>query len=406
MASYVAVLSITVGGFLCAFSLPARGSAANSSADSLCTLQDSVVGLSEQKAPSDHSELPQTKPSERDRKTAQEKREATGPVSSVGGDVTSPKLVYKVEPEYPEEARRAHFQGTVVLYVVVDEKGLPRDLKVVRPLGLGLDEKAVEAVTKWRFKPGYKDGRPVAVVATIEVNFRLLQDFDSLLRRANQGDVAAQFELALMCELGQGTPQDYGAAFKWYREAAERGLPAAQNNLARMYEKGYGVAQDYSRAMKWYRKAADGGNAVAQSNLGQVYEEGRGVAQDYGPALKWYGKAAEQGLAQAQFHLGRIYSAGRAVPQDYSQAIGYYLRAAEQGFPAAQYAVGLMFAEGQGALQDRVSAQMWFELAVLGPDVEVRGMAATARAAMAKSMTREEIDEARRLAKEWHPRKP
>lgn len=92
----------------------------------------------------------------------------------IGGGVSAPTLVFKVEPEYSEEARKAKFQGTVVLSVVVDEKGLPRDLKVLRPLGLGLDEKAIEAVTKWRFRPGYKDGKPVAVAATIEVNFRLL----------------------------------------------------------------------------------------------------------------------------------------------------------------------------------------------------------------------------------------
>lgn len=97
-----------------------------------------------------------------------------GGVYRIGGGVSAPALVFKVEPEYSEEARKAKFQGTVVLYVVVDEKGMPRDLKVVRPLGLGLDEKAIEAVTKWRFKPGFKDGKPVAVAATIEVNFRLL----------------------------------------------------------------------------------------------------------------------------------------------------------------------------------------------------------------------------------------
>jgi TonB family protein len=92
----------------------------------------------------------------------------------IGGGVSAPTLVYKVEPEYSEEARKAKFQGTVVLSVIVDDKGLPRDLKVLRPLGLGLDEKAIEAVMKWRFKPGFKDGRPVAVAAVIEVNFRLL----------------------------------------------------------------------------------------------------------------------------------------------------------------------------------------------------------------------------------------
>ena len=97
-----------------------------------------------------------------------------GGVYRIGGGVSPPQLLFKVEPEYSEEARKAKFQGTVVLYVEVDEHGNPRNLKVIRPLGLGLDQKAIEAVEKWRFKPGLKDGKPVAVAATIEVNFRLL----------------------------------------------------------------------------------------------------------------------------------------------------------------------------------------------------------------------------------------
>ena len=92
----------------------------------------------------------------------------------IGGGVSPPTVVFKVEPEYSEEARKAKFQGTVVLFVVVDEKGNPKDLRVIRPLGLGLDQKAIEAVEKWRFNPGKKDGKPVPVQATIEVNFRLL----------------------------------------------------------------------------------------------------------------------------------------------------------------------------------------------------------------------------------------
>jgi TonB family protein len=92
----------------------------------------------------------------------------------IGGGVSPPTLIFKVEPEYSEEARKAKFQGTVVLFVVVDEKGNPRDIQVQRPLGLGLDQKAIEAVQKWKFSPGKKDGKPVAVQATIEVNFRLL----------------------------------------------------------------------------------------------------------------------------------------------------------------------------------------------------------------------------------------
>jgi periplasmic protein TonB len=92
----------------------------------------------------------------------------------VGGGVTAPQLLYKVEPEYSEEARKAKFQGTVVLYVEVDPSGHAINPKVIRSLGLGLDEKAIEAIKKWKFKPGFKDGHAVTVAATIEVNFRLL----------------------------------------------------------------------------------------------------------------------------------------------------------------------------------------------------------------------------------------
>ncbi len=95
-------------------------------------------------------------------------------VYRIGGDVSAPILVNKVEPEYSEEARKAKYSGTVLLSIVVDANGLPRDIHVIRPLGLGLDEKAIEAVMKWRFRPGMKGGRPVATQAQVEVNFRLL----------------------------------------------------------------------------------------------------------------------------------------------------------------------------------------------------------------------------------------
>ena len=97
-----------------------------------------------------------------------------GGVFRVGGGVSAPVLLYKKEPEYSEEARKAKYQGTVVLYVEVDPSGKAVNMRVVRSLGLGLDEKAMEAVKAWKFKPGSKDGKPVTVAATIEVNFRLL----------------------------------------------------------------------------------------------------------------------------------------------------------------------------------------------------------------------------------------
>lgn len=97
-----------------------------------------------------------------------------GGVFRAGGGVSAPTLLMKVEPEYSEEARKAKYQGTVLLYVEVDPTGKAVNMRVLHSLGLGLDEKAMEAVRKWKFKPGTKDGRPVTVQAQIEVSFRLL----------------------------------------------------------------------------------------------------------------------------------------------------------------------------------------------------------------------------------------
>jgi TonB family protein len=91
----------------------------------------------------------------------------------IGNGVSTPRLLYKVQPEYSEEARKSRLEGTVMLYIVVGADGKPRDLKVLHSLGMGLDEKAIAAVSRWLFKPGEKDGQPVNVFAQIEVNFRL-----------------------------------------------------------------------------------------------------------------------------------------------------------------------------------------------------------------------------------------
>jgi TonB family protein len=95
-------------------------------------------------------------------------------VFTVGHGVTSPELVSKVEPEYSEEARKAKFSGSVLLSIIINTDGKAEDIHVLKSVGMGLDEKAIEAVQKWRFKPGKNKGVPVKVRAQVEVNFRLL----------------------------------------------------------------------------------------------------------------------------------------------------------------------------------------------------------------------------------------
>jgi TonB family protein len=98
---------------------------------------------------------------------------SAGSVYRPGGGVSAPAVTSQVPPEYSQEAQNARRGGTVVLSVVVDAEGYARDIKVLESLGMGLDQKAIEAVQKWRFRPGYKDGRAVNVLMQVEVLFRV-----------------------------------------------------------------------------------------------------------------------------------------------------------------------------------------------------------------------------------------
>lgn len=96
-----------------------------------------------------------------------------GGVYRVGGGISAPTAISSPDPDYTEEARRAKKQGTCVLWLIVDAAGHPRDIRVVRGLGFGLDAKALEAVKQWRFQPALKDGKPVDVQISVEVEFHL-----------------------------------------------------------------------------------------------------------------------------------------------------------------------------------------------------------------------------------------
>jgi periplasmic protein TonB len=94
-------------------------------------------------------------------------------VFKVGGSVSAPKPVFTPDPEYTEAARKAKYEGTVILWLVVDENGRPRDIKVTRGLEMGLTEKAIETVRSWRFQPARNNGVNVAVQIAVAVNFRI-----------------------------------------------------------------------------------------------------------------------------------------------------------------------------------------------------------------------------------------
>src|SRR5438132_3655756 len=96
-----------------------------------------------------------------------------GVIYRVGPGTSAPKAIYSPDPEYSEEARKAKYQGVVILGVIIGLDGHVSEIHIARPVGHGLDEKAIEAVRHWKFEPAIRDGKPVAVMVNIEVSFNL-----------------------------------------------------------------------------------------------------------------------------------------------------------------------------------------------------------------------------------------
>ncbi len=96
-----------------------------------------------------------------------------GGVYQVGGSVRPPIAIFTPDPEFSEEARKAKFSGNVVVSLIVGADGKPHNVRALRGVGMGLDEKAVEAVQQYKFKPALKDGKPVAVYLNIDVSFQI-----------------------------------------------------------------------------------------------------------------------------------------------------------------------------------------------------------------------------------------
>ncbi|HEV2645119.1 MAG TPA: energy transducer TonB [Acidobacteriaceae bacterium] len=96
-----------------------------------------------------------------------------GGLRKIGGGVSMPEVTFKVDPEFSEEARKAKFMGVVTVELIIDTHGLPQNVRLVRGVGMGLDEKAIEAVKQYKFKPAMENGKPVPVKMDIEVNFQI-----------------------------------------------------------------------------------------------------------------------------------------------------------------------------------------------------------------------------------------
>lgn len=183
------------------------------------------------------------------------------------------------------------------------------------------------------------------------------------------------------------------------QKKADSGDVQAQFTLGVAYDAGHMVTQNYEDAVRWYRKAADQGLAEAQYNLGVAYSYGHGVKKDPVEAVKWYRKAADQGMAKAQYNLGLAYSKGTGVPQDYEMAAQWYQTAAEQGLPQAQYNLGIVYDTGLGVQRNRQNAYFWLNLSAVSGNEGFRAV----RDEVAQYLTSDQLRNTQLMTRHWQP---
>jgi TonB family protein len=202
--------------------------------------------------------------------SAQTQSEPEGKIAKVGPGVSPPRLTYSPEPEFSETARAAGYQGVSTLSLIVGVDGKPHNIRVLNALGMGLDEKAVAAVSAWRFSPALKDGKPLAVEIAVEVDFHLYgrsgSTFTDLREKAQAGNAKAQLDLANFFLKHRDIPENERLGLSYLEKAANQGFPPAQSRMGEYITEKSGPA-DYAKAYMWYTLAHRGGDKHGDKSL-------------------------------------------------------------------------------------------------------------------------------------------
>ena len=186
-------------------------------------------------------------------------------------DVTPPIPVHTPDAKYPAESRQAGIQGTSLLSLIVRADGVPRDIRVVRKLDDTLDERALETVRTWRYKPAVKNDQPVEVEIVAKVLFRLTderhQKIADLWNRSDAADPKAEWALYKAYRDGEGVPQDIPLALWFLKRAADWNLPEAQFQMGEHFYENPDGPRDYVNAYMWYALSKRAGGHDAERKL-------------------------------------------------------------------------------------------------------------------------------------------
>jgi TonB family protein len=277
-------------------------------------------------------------------------------------DVTPPKVLHRVDPRYTREARANGIQGTVLIEVAVDETGKPGEVSVLSPIGFGLDNRAIDAVRQWTFRPGARDGKPVASIATVEVKFRIFhRRFDPA---ADERRIAFNLAVDAIQRKRQTSDPPDAQTLGTMRKLAQQKYPPAMYLYGKLLEAGDGVAQNRDAALRLIAEAAEKAYPSAMFDIGRMMMEGRRLKKDPEKGLELVRNAAILGNRRAQFFLGVAYLSGYGVPQDAERAHqNFRLCAAVGETPCQVQLAKLLLQNATREERDFLQAIAWLELA-------------------------------------------
>lgn len=198
------------------------------------------------------------------------------------------------------------------------------------------------------------------------------KDFEDTRQKADQGDMHAQYHLAMLYDFGLGTEENDVEAARWCRKAAEQGHAEAQYTLGQTLRLGESVAPDMKEAFTWFMKSARQGNPDAEHALSVCYQEGDGVKASETEARKWRQMAAEHGEPRSQCNLGSDYYGDKPDAANDAIAARWYRKAAEQLHPKGGFCLGHCYLTGRGVTADRIEGLAWMftSAAGLSPDLK------------------------------------
>lgn len=274
----------------------------------------------------------------------------------VGPGVTPPQLVVRMEPEFTAEARQAGYQGIVLLGFVVTETGMPAEIRVISPLGFGLDESAIRSVEKWRFKPAEKDGKAVAVRATVEVNFLLSPG--SAFFDAGEERKRTRHNAALQ-RLGGPEAERQNSIESLAKLAKEKYLPSMVAYA--------GLLRD-GKATSVVLKASDLIEAAARKKFAPaLYWKALDTiesANDVAIGLKMMRDAAYRGAPEAQLYMARLHESGKLGVDKNDAEVRRYVRLCATRAPQCQWILAQTLARGaKKESSNHLEALAWASLA-------------------------------------------